>query len=94
MGMPEIALAAKQLARAQHSGVLGTHSTSMPGYPFGSVVPYYLTPEGDAVIYISDIALHTRNIKANDKVSLTIFDNEEDDSKHITSGRCTKRTVY
>ena len=87
MGMPEIALAAKQLARAQHSGVLGTHSTSMPGYPFGSVVPYYLTPEGDAVIYISDIALHTRNIKANDKVSLTIFDNEEDDSQ--ANGRVT-----
>jgi putative heme iron utilization protein len=87
MGMQDIALAAKHLARAQHSGVLGTHSTSMPGYPFGSVVPYYLTHEGDAVIYISDIALHTRNIKANDKVSLTIFDNEEDDSQ--ANGRVT-----
>ena len=71
MSMQDIAFSAKQLSRTHHSGVLGTHSTSMPGYPFGSVVPYYLTPAGDAIIYISDIALHTRNIKANDKVSLT-----------------------
>ena len=87
MSMQDIAFQAKQLSRTHHSGVLGTHSTSMPGYPFGSVVPYYLTPAGDAIIYISDIALHTRNIKANDKVSLTIFDAGEDDSQ--ANGRVT-----
>lgn len=87
MSMQSIAFQAKQLSRTHHSGVLGTHSTSMPGYPFGSVVPYYLTPTGDAIIYISDIALHTRNIKANDKVSLTIFDATEDDSQ--ANGRVT-----
>ena len=87
MSMQDIAFSAKQLSRTHHSGVLGTHSTSMPGYPFGSVVPYYLTPAGDAIIYISDIALHTRNIKANDKVSLTIFDAAEDDSQ--ANGRVT-----
>tara|TARA_B100000700_G_scaffold331359_1_gene463464 strand:+ start:1987 stop:2712 length:726 start_codon:yes stop_codon:yes gene_type:complete len=85
--MQDIAFQAKQLSRTHHSGVLGTHSTSMPGYPFGSVVPYLLTPAGDAIIYISDIALHTRNIKANDKVSLTIFDAGEDDSQ--ANGRVT-----
>ncbi len=87
MSMQDIAFQAKQLSRTHHSGVLGTHSTSMPGYPFGSVVPYYLTPAGDAIIYISHIALHTRNIKANDKVSLTIFDAGEDDSQ--ANGRVT-----
>ena len=87
MSMQDIAFQAKQLSRTHHSGVLGTHSTSMPGYPFGSVVPYLLTPAGDAIIYISDIALHTRNIKANDKVSLTIFDAGEDDSQ--ANGRVT-----
>ena len=87
MSMQVIAFQAKQLSRTHHSGVLGTHSTSMPGYPFGSVVPYLLTPAGDAIIYISDIALHTRNIKANDKVSLTIFDAGEDDSQ--ANGRVT-----
>lgn len=87
MSMQDIAFQAKQLSRTHHSGVLGTHSTSMPGYPFGSVVPYYLTPAGDAIIYISHIALHTRNIKANDKVSLTIFNAGEDDSQ--ANGRVT-----
>ena len=87
MSMHDIAFSAKQLCRTQHSGVLGTHSTSMPGYPFGSVVPFYLNAAGDAIIYISDIALHTRNIKANDKVSLTIFDPSQDDSQ--ANGRVT-----
>ncbi len=87
MGLREIALEAKQFSRTQHSGVLSTHSTSMQGYPFGSVVPYFLTPEGDAVIYISNIALHTRNIKADPKVSLTIYDAGQDDSQ--ANGRVT-----
>ena len=87
MSMQHITFEAKHLSRTHHSGVLGTQSTSMPGYPFGSVVPFYLTAQGDVIIYISDIALHTRNIKADPKVSLTIFDAEEDDSQ--ASGRVT-----
>lgn len=51
----------------------------MFGYFFGFVVLYYLIFEGDVVIYISDIVLYMCNIKVNDKVSLMIFDNEEDD---------------
>lgn len=87
MGLREIALEAKQFSRTQHSGVLSTHSTSMQGYPFGSVVPFFLTPQGDAIIYISNIALHTRNIKADPKVSLTIYDAGQDDSQ--ANGRVT-----
>ncbi|WP_414829441.1 HugZ family protein [Alteromonas sp. H39] len=87
MSMQQVTFDAKHLSRTHHSGVLSTLSTSMPGYPFGSVVPFYLTAQGDAIIYISDIALHTRNIKADPKVSLTIFDAEEDDSQ--ASGRVT-----
>lgn len=87
MSMQHITFDAKTLSRTHHSGVLSTLSTSMPGYPFGSVVPFYLTAQGDAIIYISDIALHTRNIKADPKVSLTIFDADEDDSQ--ANGRVT-----
>ncbi len=87
MSMHQLAFEAKQLCRQEHSGVLSTHSTSVPGYPFGSVVPFYLTAQGDAIIYISDIALHTRNIKANPKVSLTIYDAGQDDSQ--ANGRVT-----
>lgn len=80
-------LAAKTLVRQQHSGVLSTHSVSVEGYPFGSIVPYYMTIEGNLIIYISQIAQHTRNIKANAKVSMTMFDALEDDSQ--AAGRVT-----
>lgn len=78
---------AKTLVRQQHSGVLSTHSQSEKGYPFGSIVPYYMTSEGDLIIYISQIAQHTRNIKGDHKVSMTIFDHLADDSQ--ASGRVT-----
>ncbi|WP_133471692.1 HugZ family protein [Paraglaciecola marina] len=78
---------AKTLTRQQHSGVLSTLSVSVAGYPFGSIVPYFMTHEGNLIIYISDIAQHTRNIKADSRVSMTIFDNLADDSQ--ASGRVT-----
>jgi putative heme iron utilization protein len=78
---------AKNLVRQQHSGVLSTHSQAVEGYPFGSIVPYYMTAQGNLVIYISQIAQHTRNIKSDHKVSLTVFDDLADDSQ--ASGRVT-----
>jgi putative heme iron utilization protein len=87
MSIKALALEAKHLCRRQHSGVLGTQSTSMPGYPFGSIVPFVMDHNGNPIIYISEIALHTRNIKADNKVSLTIFDATQDDSQ--ANGRAT-----
>lgn len=78
-------LLAKQLCRRLHTGVLATHSQKIEGYPLGSIVPYFLTPEGEPIIYISSIAQHTNNIKRDNKVSLTLFDNQESDSQ--ASGR-------
>lgn len=62
-----------QFIKSHHVGVLSTHSTTEPGYPFGSVTPYIVTNEGDLAIYISELAEHTRNIQHNNKVSLTIY---------------------
>ena len=45
-----------------------------PRYPFGSIAPYTLNHDGEPIILISTIAQHTRNIKENNKVSLTVFD--------------------
>ena len=87
MNNPQAILNAKSLVREQHSGVLSTHSLSMKGYPFGSIVPYFMTSEGNLIIYISQIAQHTRNINANEKVSMTIFNALEDDSQ--AAGRVT-----
>ena len=62
-----------QFIRSQNYGVLSTHSVTERGYPFGSITAYIVTKEGDLAIFISDLAEHTRNIKVNPKVSITIF---------------------
>lgn len=60
--------------RNQNYGVLSTHSQTESGYPFGSITPYIISDDGDIAIFISHLAEHTHNIKANPKVSITIFD--------------------
>ena len=62
-----------QFIKKHYVGVLSTHSVSEPGYPFGSITPYIVTEDGDLAIYISELAEHTRNIRQNNKVSLTIY---------------------
>lgn len=69
------------LMRSQHTGILSTHSVSMQGYPFGSVMPFLMTEEGNLVVYASDIAQHSRNMKTHNKVSLCIYDSKQTDSQ-------------
>lgn len=57
----------------QHNyGVLSTQSHSHPGYPFGSIVPYLISPQGRIAIFISELAEHTKNIAADNRVALTV----------------------
>jgi heme iron utilization protein len=77
--MSDHALTARRLLNHQSMGVLSTHSVDVEGYPFGSIVPYVLDHEGLPILLISDIAQHTRNIKQNNKVALTVFDQGADD---------------
>src|SRR5215475_11398344 len=70
---------ARMLLKRQSVGLLSTHSVDVEGYPFGSIAPYVLNYDGEPTMLISDIAQHTRNIKRNNKVSLTIFDQCADD---------------
>lgn len=68
----EAAKHARQLLLKEYRGVLSTHSQAMPGFPFGSVVPYCLDAEGWPLILISRIAQHTRNLKADGRCSLLV----------------------
>lgn len=72
---------ARSLMRFQHSGVLATQSLSIKGFPFGSVTPYLMTEQGDLIIYASDIAQHSRNMKADPHVSLCVHDGAQSDSQ-------------
>ena len=85
--MSEKAVAARRLLNHQSVGVLSTQSVDVEGYPFGSIAPYVLDYDGQPVMLISDIAQHTRNIKRNNKVSLTVFDRYADDAQ--ATGRLT-----
>ena len=63
---------ARELLLKEYHGVLSTHSKAMPGFPFGSVVPYCLDAEGRPLLLISRIAQHTHNLQMQAKCSLLV----------------------
>lgn len=72
--------------RQHQSGILSTHSQRYPSFPFGSVVPYLISPSGRIAIFISQLAEHTNNILADNKVALTI---SEVDNNPVAQARIT-----
>jgi putative heme iron utilization protein len=57
---------------------LSTLSQRHAGHPFGSLVPYALDNQGRPVILVSRLAEHTRNMKADPRVSLLAHDTASD----------------
>ncbi|MGE8501043.1 MAG: HugZ family protein [Pseudomonas sp.] len=78
---------ARELLLKEYRGVLSTHSKAMPGFPFGSVVPYCLDAEGRPLILISRIAQHTHNLKQDAKCSLLVGERGAEDVQAV--GRLT-----
>lgn len=68
-----LAREARCLMRAGRHAVLSTLSQALPGYPFGSVVPYVLDAQAHPVVLVSRLAEHTRNIAADARVSLIVL---------------------
>lgn len=85
--MQPTAEAARRLLNHENTGVLSTHSRDIKGYPFGSIAPYALDHRSAPCMLLSDIAQHTRNIHADARVSLTVFDRFAQDPQ--ASGRVT-----
>jgi len=69
---------ARVLFNSKDFGILSTLSLKLDGFPFGSVVPYCLDGEGMAVVLISTIAEHTKNISNDDRCSITIMMDNDD----------------
>ena len=78
---------ARELLLKEYRGVLSTHSRAMPGYPFGSVVPYCLDGEGRPLMLISRIAQHTHNLLGDAKCSLLVGERGAEDVQ--AAGRLT-----
>ncbi|MCA9407592.1 MAG: DUF2470 domain-containing protein [Candidatus Omnitrophica bacterium] len=74
MNKTQIAKEARLFLRRNRNGILSTISHSVEEHPYGSVCPYLLDYEGRPIIFVSDIAHHTKNMMINDKVCLTVMD--------------------
>ncbi|QDV04974.1 Pyridoxamine 5'-phosphate oxidase [Planctomycetes bacterium Poly30] len=85
----EQASMARRLVRSVDGGILSTISVEIEGYPFGSVAPFALTHEGRAVVYVSSIAQHTKNILANPRVCLTLASEPRAGTNRQAIGRVT-----
>ena len=70
---------ARELLLKEYRGMLATHSKKMPGFPFGSVVPYCLDADGRPLLLISRIAQHTHNLQADGRCSLLIGERDAED---------------
>jgi heme iron utilization protein len=53
-------------------GTLSTLSRKHPGFPFGSLMPFALDLAGRPLFLISNMAMHTQNLKADPRCSLFI----------------------
>ena len=60
-------------------GTLSTHSRKQPGFPFGSVMPYGADEQGRPVFLISNMAMHTQNLKADARASLLVMQESGED---------------
>jgi hypothetical protein len=78
---------ARQLLLKEYRAVLSTHSKAMPGFPFGSAVPYCLSEDGWPLILISRIAQHTKNLQADPRCSLLVAERGAEDVQ--ATGRLT-----
>jgi len=54
-------------------GTLSTLSRKHPGFPFGSLMPYALDSAGRPIFLISNMAMHTQNLKADPRCSLFLM---------------------
>ncbi len=63
---------ARTLALLGLIGSLSTHSQRVPGFPFGSMMPYAADDLGRPIFFISSMAMHTQNLRQDRRASLLI----------------------
>lgn len=81
-----VAIEARKCLRASHVGALATTSLRLASHPYASVVPYITDHQANPIVLISRLAEHTKNIGADDRVSLLLY---EPGSDVQTTGRVT-----
>jgi heme iron utilization protein len=69
---PSHAERVRTLVGIRSVGTLSTLSAKLPGYPFGSLMPYALDASGRPIFLISNMAMHTQNLKKDGRASLFV----------------------
>jgi heme iron utilization protein len=69
---PSHAERARTLISLATMGTLSTLSRKQPGFPFGSLMPFALDLAGRPLFLISNMAMHTQNLKADPRCSLFV----------------------
>ena len=67
--------------------ILSTHSTQLPGFPFGTAVPLVTDEYHRPILLISALAEHTKNLRADSRASIAIIESGKDnvqDAKRAT----------
>jgi heme iron utilization protein len=90
---PDALAAARALWCGSFHGVLSTHSAAEPGYPFGSLVPLCLSNVGEPLLLLSHLAQHSRNLAADPRAALTLFDAVDGDIQQGRRLTCIGRCV-
>ena len=63
---------AVKLYRTANTAILSTLSKKFGDYPFGSFVTFVSNTDRTVLLYTSDLAEHTKNLKSNPKACLTL----------------------
>lgn len=69
---PSHAERVRTLVSLNSVATLSTVSRKHAGFPFGSLMPYALDSEGRPLFLISNMAMHTQNLKADSRASLFV----------------------
>jgi putative heme iron utilization protein len=85
---PTFAERARTLVHLGRIGSLSTLSRKLPGFPFGSVMPYGLDDNGRPIFLISTMAMHTQNLQADPRASLLVTQ-EGPDGEPLGASRVT-----
>ena len=72
-------------------GILSTHSSAMPGYPFGSLTPVCRDLHGYPLLLVSHLAQHTQNLLADTHCSLILTEPHHGDIQQWGRLTCLAR---
>jgi putative heme iron utilization protein len=64
----------RQLLESERHAVLATISARHDSWPFASLTAYASTAHGEPLLLLSDLAEHTRNLRADPRASLLVHD--------------------